>query len=67
MIEYVQAVANDPEKALEKAGITIRPLTLELLPSQHQFFPQERYEDFFSSIIWVEELRHANMMLHASR
>jgi len=56
LIDYIQAVANDPEKALERDGITVRPLTLELLPSQHQFFSQERYEDFFSSIMWVADV-----------
>ena len=56
MIEFVQAVANDPEKALKNAGIIVRPLTLEELPNQHRFFSQDRYEDFFASIVWVEDV-----------
>lgn len=56
MLEFVQAVANDPERALNKAGITVPPLSLEQLPNQHRFFSQELYEDFFASIIWVADV-----------
>jgi len=55
LIDYVQAVANDPESALEKVGIIVRPLTLDSFPNQHSFFSREQYEDFSSSIIWVDE------------
>jgi hypothetical protein len=56
MPDYVQAVAYDPEKALQNAGITVRSLTLDALPSQHNFFSRELYEDFFDSIMWVAEV-----------
>lgn len=56
MIEYVEAVASDPQKALENAGITVLPQTLDSLPGNHRFFTQEQYEDFFSSIIWVVDV-----------
>jgi hypothetical protein len=56
MPEYVQAVANDPEKALERAGITILPLDLRQRPDTHKYFTDEQYEDFFSSITWVRDV-----------
>jgi hypothetical protein len=56
LVEYVQAVANNPEQALQKAGIIVRPLNLDSLPSQHQYFRTDQYEDFFASIGWVSEV-----------
>ena len=56
MPEYVQAVAKDPEGALEKAGIQVKPLTLSQYPNSHKSFSAEYYEDFFSSIFWVADV-----------
>src|SRR5882724_10860728 len=54
--EYVQAVANDPEAALEHAGIRLKPLDLQQMPNLFKFFPYTWYEDYFSSILWVKDV-----------
>jgi hypothetical protein len=54
--EYVQAVANDPEAALEHAGIKVKPLDLQQMPHLFKFFPYTWYEDYFSSILWVKDV-----------
>jgi hypothetical protein len=54
--EYVQAVANDPERALEQAGIAVLPIDLKYRPDTHRYFTDAQYEDFFSSINWVHEV-----------
>lgn len=51
-IEYVTAVANAPERALENAGITVRPINLDSQPNIHRYFSVEQYEDFLSTIQW---------------
>jgi hypothetical protein len=56
MKDFVEAVARDPENALERAGIQVRPLTREQFPHQHAHFNDEQYEDFFSSVTWVTEV-----------
>jgi hypothetical protein len=54
--DYVQAVANDPEAALEHAGIRVKPLDLKQMPNLFKFFPGTWYDDFFSSILWVKDV-----------
>jgi hypothetical protein len=54
--EYVQAVAKNPEMALESAGIQVKPLSLDQFPNSHSFFDRARYEDFFSSVYWVDDV-----------
>ena len=54
--EYVQAVANDPEAALDHAGIKVKPLDLKQMPHLFKFFPYAWYDDFFSSILWVSDV-----------
>jgi hypothetical protein len=54
--EFVQAVARDPEGALQKAGIQVRPLTLSQYPNSHKWFNNQYYEDFFSAVYWVEDV-----------
>jgi hypothetical protein len=54
--DYVQAVANDPEAALEHAGIKVRSLDLKQMPHLFKFFPYTWYDDFFSSILWVKDV-----------
>ena len=56
LTEFVQAVASNPERALEKAGIQTRRLSLDQYPNSHIHFDQDRYEDFFSQVHWVTEL-----------
>ncbi|MDP9732283.1 hypothetical protein [Agrobacterium sp. SORGH_AS_0440] len=51
-IDFVQAVANNPERALENAGILVRPIALDAFPHSHRYFTMEQYEDLFSSITW---------------
>lgn len=55
-IEYVRAVANNPEAALERLGITIRQISLNDNPYLHKYFTSEQYEDFLASVSWVEQL-----------
>lgn len=50
--EFVSAVANNPERALENVGVTVRPLTLDSFPGAHRFFTEEQYEDFLASVYW---------------
>jgi hypothetical protein len=50
--EFVSAVANNPERALDNAGVTVRPLTLDSFPGAHRFFTAEHYEDFLGSVYW---------------
>jgi hypothetical protein len=56
MIDYVQAVANNTEQALTKSGVTVLPYTLQHFPGQHNFFSSELFEDFLSTIVWVQEI-----------
>src|SRR5579883_501617 len=55
-LDYVQAVANDPEKALQNVGIVVRPIYMHSFPNLHHYFSDDLYEDFFRSIIWVTEI-----------
>ena len=54
--DFVEAVASNPERALERVGIQIKPLSLAQYPNSHIYFDQERYEDFFASVGWVTEI-----------
>jgi hypothetical protein len=54
--EYVQAVANDPERALEQAQISVLSVDLNYRPDTIRFFTKEQYEDYFSSITWVSDV-----------
>ncbi len=56
MEAYVQAVARNPEKALEEVGIRIRPITLDQYPGQHRHFDAEQYEDFLTTITWGNDI-----------
>lgn len=56
MLEYVQAVSNNPEQALTKSGIVVLPYTLQHFPNQHNFFRNDLYEDFLSKIMWVNDI-----------
>lgn len=56
MLEYVQAVAKDPQRALDRAGITVLPVDLKQRPDTHRYFTDALYEDFFSSINWVRDV-----------
>ncbi len=54
--QYVIAVRNNPELAVENEGITIRNFSLGQFPGLHPNFPAEAYEDFLSTITWVKEV-----------
>src|SRR5258708_36404066 len=54
--EFAQAVANDPESALDHVGIKVKPLDLKQMPHLFKYFPYTWYEDFFSSILWVKDV-----------
>lgn len=56
LLEYVQAIANDPERALEREGIKVKPLSLDQYPNSFKYFAPDRYEDFFSTITWVKDV-----------
>lgn len=56
MEAYVQTVARNPERALENVGIRVKPITLAQYPHQHQYFSDEIYEDFLSTIIWGNDV-----------
>ena len=54
--EYVQAVANDPQRALDHAGITVLPIDLKQRPDTHRYFTDAQFEDYFSSINWLRDV-----------
>ncbi len=56
MPDFVRAIAQDPENALEHAGIRVKPLSLEQYPNSHVYFDQSHYEDFFESVNWVQDI-----------
>lgn len=57
MKDYVEAVAANPEEALSREGIQVKPMDLKSFPALHKHFDQERYEDFFAEINWVGDVR----------
>lgn len=57
MKEYVEAVAANPEEALAREGIQLKSMDLKSFPTLHKHFDQERYEDFFAEINWVNDVR----------
>lgn len=44
--DYVQLIARDPVTELKRAGIQLRALDLDQLPSAHKFVDKKQYEDF---------------------
>jgi len=56
LLDYVQAVANDPEAALQRTNIQVKPIDLAQFPNQHGYFDNGRYEDFFGSVHWVKDV-----------
>jgi len=53
--DYVVAVAHNPQEALEKVGVQVRPLSLEQFPNTHAYFTDEQYRDFLEAVYWVED------------
>lgn len=51
-IDWVKAVASDPERALTSAGLTVRSITLDSIPGAHRYFTKDRHDDFLSQITW---------------
>jgi hypothetical protein len=56
MESYVQAVAKDPELALDNVKIPVRAIDLDQFPNQQKWFDQERYEDFLSQVVWGSDV-----------
>lgn len=54
--DFVSAVANNPERALNNAGINVRQISLNNFPSTHRHFTDAQYEDFFTSITWGNQV-----------
>lgn len=54
--DFVMAVANNPERALENIGIQVRQITINSYPGSHKFFTTEQYDDFYSSISWGNDV-----------
>jgi hypothetical protein len=50
--DFVSAVANNPEKALEGVGVSVRQISLDQYPNLHRHFTEAHYEDFYQSITW---------------
>jgi hypothetical protein len=50
--DFVLAVANNPEKALEGVGVNVRQISLDQYPNLHRHFTEAHYEDFYQSITW---------------
>jgi len=56
MESYVQAVAKDPELALDNVKIPVRAIDLDQFPNQQKWFDQERYEDFLNQVVWGSDV-----------
>jgi hypothetical protein len=56
MTNFVEAVARNPETALEHSGIKVRSLSLDQYPNSHTYFDQRRHEDFLAHVNWVQEV-----------
>jgi hypothetical protein len=54
--DFVAAVVRDPETMLENAGIQVKHLSLDQYPHSHTYFDAERYEDFLSTVNWVQDM-----------
>ncbi len=50
--DFVRSVMNDPERALVKAGVTVRQIDLDNFPGSARYFPAEQHEDFMAGITW---------------
>lgn len=56
IIDYVRAVANRPEEALEKVGIQIKPIDTISFPNSHKYFTEQESDDFLSRIGWGSDV-----------
>jgi hypothetical protein len=56
MESYVQAVAKDPELALDNVKIPVRAIDLDQFPNQQKWFDQERHDDFLSQVVWGSDV-----------
>ncbi|PIT02066.1 hypothetical protein TSA1_15840 [Bradyrhizobium nitroreducens] len=51
-LDFVMAVANGPERALDNIGITVRQIGMDTFPHTHRYFTQTQYDDFLNSVTW---------------
>ncbi|MCK1386429.1 hypothetical protein [Bradyrhizobium sp. 21] len=56
MESYVQAVAKDPELALDNVRIPVRAIDLDQFPNQQKWFDQERHDDFLNQVVWGSDV-----------
>ncbi|MCP1558835.1 UNVERIFIED_ORG: hypothetical protein M2438_002925 [Methylobacterium sp. SuP10 SLI 274] len=50
--DFVRSVMNNPERALQAVGVTVRPIDLHNFPSGARHFDRDTYEDFLGGIMW---------------
>jgi hypothetical protein len=58
---FVRQVARDPGSFLQEHGVAIVERNLDQFPSEHQYFDQSAYDDFFSKLTWHHEMRGESM------
>jgi hypothetical protein len=51
-LDFVQAVANNPERALDNIDITVRQIGMDTFPNNHRYFTKDQHDDFLNSIMW---------------
>lgn len=56
MESFVQAVAKDPELALDNVKIPVKAIDLDQFPNQQKWFDQERHDDFLSQVVWGSDV-----------
>lgn len=56
MEDFVIAVARDPEVALERVRVSVKPIELDQFPNQHVYFGAEQYEDFLAQVTWGNDV-----------
>jgi hypothetical protein len=56
MESYVQAVAKNPERALDSVKVPVRAIDLDQFPNQQKWFDHERHEDFLGSVTWGNDV-----------
>ena len=68
---FVRQVARDPGSFLQEHGVAIVERKLDQFPSEHQYFDQSAYDDFFSKLTWHHEMprreHDATIVAHVMR
>ncbi|WP_417419385.1 hypothetical protein [Hoeflea sp.] len=53
---YVREVANDPEKYLQRYGVSRDIRTIDTFPGDHHFFSKERYDALIADATWTQNI-----------